>query len=90
MNKELRIDYLLKEDFQVYESIFVDTQGRSFVIEMGKYTEFEKDISLAFKRDYSYPEKDNPEYRLSIDLDKVEINNVKKIKFEIPSSYTEM
>jgi len=88
--EHLQIDYLLDEHYNVFESMYKDDKGRSFDLTLDDYKAFDTDVVLPSKRSYYYPSKENASYSLMLDLDEIELDQAKKIKFEVPSSYTEM
>jgi len=85
----LSVDYQLSKDFQVNKTSFLDEAGRSFEVEYKDYRDFNT-LFLAAERSYFYPQKKDAEYTFKIKLDKVEIDQPKTIRFEIPPSYSKI
>jgi hypothetical protein len=84
----IQSNFLIDSQKKVQLASYRDIEDRSFEVEYSNYKNFE-DLHLAGARKYFYPDKMNAEYSLEVRLEKVEIDQPKKIRFEIPSSYTE-
>ena len=89
-DQELYIDYLLDGNYNVRQSKFHDSAGRSFHIDFSGKKDFGNGVEHYTNRAYYYPEQDSAEYSIILDLDKIEIDQAKKIRFEIPSGYSRM
>jgi len=87
---DVDIVYLLNDEYRIQKTSLKDDLGRSFEVEMDKYKHFGSESEMASRRSYYYPTASNPEYKLNFELEKVEFNKPKKMKFEIPSRYKEM
>ena len=87
MNEDLVIDYSLDNEFRVGGAKYMDMDGRSFEMTLEKFRDFGLEKEQASERSYFYPDRTNSEYSLELELDKIELNTFKKMKFEIPSSY---
>lgn len=85
----LQVDYLLNSDNRVLQANYFGKDGHSVEVEYSDLNNFES-LKLPSKRDYFYPNKEDPEYTLNVVLDKIEINQPKRIRFEIPSNYTRL
>jgi hypothetical protein len=81
-------NFQIGSDNKVQFASYTDLEGRSFDIEFEDYKDFGSHI-MASDRSYFYPGKANAIYSLVVRLEKIEIDQPKKIRFEIPSSYTE-
>jgi hypothetical protein len=86
---ELDVNYRLDPGLQVQQVSFSDGLGRSAEMELGDRRPA-GDFLVPYRRDYYYPGKDNAEYILRFRLEKMEIDQPKNIRFEIPPGYTRL
>lgn len=86
---DLQLTFRTNASLYVEQAIFTDNEGRSVQLELDDWRS-EGLSKIPYQRDYYYPKKNAAEYMLKLRLEKIEIDQEKKIRFEIPSNYSKL
>lgn len=83
---DLGITYKMDSEYKVLNSKFFNNDNKTIEIDFSDYKS-ENGKNIPYLRKYSYPDNENPEYSLKLNIKKLSIDKSQKVKFEIPNSY---
>lgn len=84
--EHLGITYTLDSEYNVINSMFYNKDNKTIEIDFSNY-KIENGKNIPYLRKYSYPNNENPEYSLKLNIKKLSIDKSQKVKFDIPKSY---